>query len=399
MTCVPSCEVGTGKNTNPNWRLSKQNSRTPTFSRASFNTGIVICGKVWKLRRARESFFSNNTTVFFFSFDVVFMFLMVTQCYGGSCNILIYLLSELLFPLSTTEKWVAAGRRFDHGDSDTNIPVENLWKVLKYVFLERRVNLRPGLLLDKLLGVPEARHASAVAYYERRLRDHILFTVWHWRIFKKWKHLLLKGQCHDIQWFFALFLCEQKMATARASVADIWSWQLGLSREQLCRSSWVQQMSFCAALPWGRHYFSPHKMAAKNHRLSWHCRFKQEPSVAGQWLKKNSQWKDQCPYAIQYTWLGSAFFRRFEPPRISGFKVQWDIHYHQQIRIFKKHWYLEYCLPLFNIFRYRKVKYSKILPKHFIFDKLSFFTPKKKKKHVKIARQGSKIASCPVVIP
>ena len=92
---------------------------------------------------------------------------------------IIYLLSELLFPLSTTEKWVAAGRRFDHGDSDTNIPVENLWKVLKYVFLERRVNLRPGLLLDKLLGVPEARHASAVAYYERRLRDHILFTVCH----------------------------------------------------------------------------------------------------------------------------------------------------------------------------------------------------------------------------
>ena len=31
----------------------------------------------------------------------------------------------------------------------------------------------------------------------------------------------LKGQCHDIQWFFALVLREQKMATARASVADI----------------------------------------------------------------------------------------------------------------------------------------------------------------------------------
>ena len=31
--------------------------------------------------------------------------------------------------------------------------------------------------------------------------------------------------------------------------------------------------SFSAAFPCGRHYFSPHKMAAKNHRLSWHCRF------------------------------------------------------------------------------------------------------------------------------
>ena len=37
----------------------------------------------------------------------------------------------------------------------------------------------------------------------------------------------------------------------------------------------------CAACPWisaifpgGRHYFSPHKMAKKNHWLSWHSRFK-----------------------------------------------------------------------------------------------------------------------------
>ena len=38
-----------------------------------------------------------------------------------------------------------------------------------------------------------------------------------------WNHKLsfLKGQCHDIQCFFALFLREQKMAVARASVADI----------------------------------------------------------------------------------------------------------------------------------------------------------------------------------
>ena len=39
---------------------------------------------------------------------------------------------------------------------------------------------------------------------------------------------LLKGQCHDIQWFFALFLREQKMAVARASVADIRSESLAV---------------------------------------------------------------------------------------------------------------------------------------------------------------------------
>ena len=34
------------------------------------------------------------------------------------------------------------------------------------------------------------------------------------------KPWLLKGQCHDIQWFFALFLREQKVAIARAGVAE-----------------------------------------------------------------------------------------------------------------------------------------------------------------------------------
>ena len=59
------------------------------------------------------------------------------------------------------------------------------------------------------------------------------------------------------------------MATAHASVADITPWELGQPREQLHQPSWVEKMSFSAALSCGRHYFSPHKMAAKNHRLSW----------------------------------------------------------------------------------------------------------------------------------
>ena len=37
----------------------------------------------------------------------------------------------------------------------------------------------------------------------------------------------------------------------------------------------LEKMSFSTAFPCDHHYLSPHKMAAKNHRLSWHCRFKQ----------------------------------------------------------------------------------------------------------------------------
>ena len=74
----------------------------------------------------------------------------------------------------------------------------------------------------------------------------------------------LKGQCHDIQWFFALFFCaSKKMAAAHASVADIRPWKFSQPCEQLRRPRWVEQMSFSAALPGGRHYFSPHKMAEK----------------------------------------------------------------------------------------------------------------------------------------
>ena len=78
------------------------------------------------------------------------------------------------------DKWVAAGRRFDHGDSETNIPIENVWRLLKYVFLERKVNLRAGRLLDHLVGIPgdEGSLAASVAdYYRRRLRDHVLLQV------------------------------------------------------------------------------------------------------------------------------------------------------------------------------------------------------------------------------
>ena len=51
----------------------------------------------------------------------------------------------------------------------------------------------------------------------------------------------------------------------------------------------LEHMLFSAALPRGRHYFSPHKMAAQNHRLSWHCRFKISPKhvIFNRWSKPN----------------------------------------------------------------------------------------------------------------
>ena len=37
-----------------------------------------------------------------------------------------------------------------------------------------------------------------------------------------------------------------------------------------------EHLSFPVALPCCRHFFSPHKMAAKSHRLSSHCRYRQD---------------------------------------------------------------------------------------------------------------------------
>ena len=50
---------------------------------------------------------------------------------------------------------------------------------------------------------------------------NVLYNIANKRCHKRNLWQELKGQCHDIQWFFALFLREQNMATARASVADI----------------------------------------------------------------------------------------------------------------------------------------------------------------------------------
>ena len=85
----------------------------------------------------------------------------------------------------------------------------------------------------------------------------------------------LKGAVSRYSVIFLRFLPEQKRATARANVADIKT-TTGRSAAQitlppklsLANVVFLEQLSFSAALPCGRHYFSPHKMAAKNHRLS-----------------------------------------------------------------------------------------------------------------------------------
>ena len=56
---------------------------------------------------------------------------------------------------------------------------------------------------------------------------------------------------------FGLVLHEQKISTARASIANIRPWQLRQPREQLRCPNWVEHLSFSAVLPCGRHYF-PH---------------------------------------------------------------------------------------------------------------------------------------------
>ena len=79
---------------------------------------------------------------------------------------------------------------------------------------------------------------------------------------------LIKGAVSRYSVIFCTFLREQKMAAARASANSF------TAQAVSSNVIFLKQLLFSAAFPCGRHYFSPHKMAAKNHRLSWHCRFK-----------------------------------------------------------------------------------------------------------------------------
>ena len=65
--------------------------------------------------------------------------------------------------------------------------------------------------------------------------------------------------------------CSRKCRGHRTMTA--WSAARTTSPPKLCRANIV--FRGLALLP---PLFSPHKMAAKNHRLSWHCRFKDFPA-------------------------------------------------------------------------------------------------------------------------
>ena len=140
----------------------------------------------------------------------------------------------------------------------------------------------------KLRQVTQAKHRRVHARqitrlcHERAVVSIFLVRVVDLPMNMQYYHLL-KGKCRDIQWFFALF-CASKKWWLLAQVSSSSSVKIMTARSaaqttsppKLSRANviFLQRMSFSAAFPCGRYYFSPHKMADKNHRLSWHCRFK-----------------------------------------------------------------------------------------------------------------------------
>ena len=91
---------------------------------------------------------------------------------------------------------------------------------------------------------------------------------------------LLRGSVTIFSDFWRFFLREQKMAqVSRTSDYDRSVNRVNNFTAQ-AESSKIffspEQLSFPVALPCCRHYFSPHKMAAKSHRLSSHCRYRQD---------------------------------------------------------------------------------------------------------------------------
>ena len=68
--------------------------------------------------------------------------------------------------------------------------------------------------------------------------------------------------------------CSRKSRGHQTMTARSAAGTTSLSKLSRVNVVFLEQLSISAALPCGRHYFSPHEMATKNHRLSWHCRFK-----------------------------------------------------------------------------------------------------------------------------
>ena len=83
------------------------------------------------------------------------------------------------------------------------------------------------------------------------------------------RSFVLKGQCHDIQWFFALF-CTRKNGDCSRKCRGHWtitarSGAPTPSPPKLSRKNvfFLEQLSFSAALPCARHYFPHTKWLSK----------------------------------------------------------------------------------------------------------------------------------------
>ena len=83
-------------------------------------------------------------------------------------------------------------------------------------------------------------------------------------------HCCLKGQCHDVRWFFALFFFAQAKNGNWPCKCRGHQMMTAWPREQLHRPSWVEQMSFSSSkchFLWpclvAAIIFPPHKMPAK----------------------------------------------------------------------------------------------------------------------------------------
>ena len=110
----------------------------------------------------------------------------------------------------------------------------------------------------------------------------------------------LKGQCHGIHWAFCFWASEKwRLLTQVSQTSDHDS--LGSRGNSFAAQAESRKMSFSAVLPGGRHYFSPHKMADKNHWLSRHIGFDKYGKHGGQ--KHRITLPIDVNYFVQGLWV------------------------------------------------------------------------------------------------
>ena len=86
--------------------------------------------------------------------------------------------------------------------------------------------------------------------------------------------LTLKGQCHDIQWFLRFF-CASKQWRLLAQMSRTSDHDSSVSRaNNFTAQAESSKYRFPRPCPVAAIIFPHTKWLPKNHRLSWHCRFK-----------------------------------------------------------------------------------------------------------------------------